>query len=160
MLECNRNHGLRNMNRLTLSSLAIATAAFAVTAPAHAKSNPPTTSCAGAWSTKLNGADSAPQNLALVAAGYPRRANHDDIGGLVVQILDISASGEVSNLAILCTERPGYFESYVAKTLKKWTFVPATEGGQPVAFSSLVITLEFDPNLLTGPTILSHPVAP
>lgn len=158
MLECSRNHGLRNMNRLKLPTLAIVLAAFAVIAAAHAKSNPPTSSCAGSWATKLNGADTPPQNLGLVAAGYPRRADHDDIGGLVVVSLDISASGEVANVAILCDEHPGYFEGYVAKTLRQWTFLPATAAGQPVAFSGLVITLEFDPNRPTGPAILSHPV--
>lgn len=150
------------MPHLTLPVLAVVAAitALAFAAPAHAKSNLPTTSCAGSWSTKLNGAGTPPQNLGLVAAGYPRRADHDDIGGLVVVSLDISTGGDVTNVAILCTERPGYFEAYVGKTLKKWTFLPATTGGQPMAFSGLVITLEFDPKLLTGPSIISHPVTP
>jgi TonB family protein len=146
--------------RLTKGALFLIGAVFWVSnAPAAEPAKPATSACSKSWSTKLNGFDQPPDLLSPDAYPYPRRAEWEKVGGKVVISIDVSSEGQVTNVTILCTEAPGYFEGYVEKVIPKWEFGPAQKAGQPIAFSGYVVTLEFDPKRLSA-ALRFHPVIP
>jgi len=74
----------------------------------------------------------APALEKFVDADYPAEAEQQALEGNVVLVLDIDASGHVTNASVSQSAGHGFDEAAVAAA-KQFTFKPATRGGKPIA---------------------------
>jgi TonB family protein len=77
--------------------------------------------------------ESTPAVLSVsVEPRYPAAALAERIGGVLVVLIKIDATGAVTHVVPLRGERRAFSKS-VVEAVKQWRFEPATEGGKPVA---------------------------
>jgi len=55
---------------------------------------------------------------------YPRRAMQGNVEGNVLAHAYVAKNGTVTDVQIVQTNRPGYFETEVIRALKQWKFTP------------------------------------
>jgi periplasmic protein TonB len=107
-----------------------ATQAATTNTPSSAVSNTATTSA-----TPIN----------TPAPDYPAAAMRQGAGGTVQVKLSIAANGSVSQLDIVKTSGNRALDRAALSALRRWTFQPATQNGQPVS-SEVVVPITFNPN--------------
>lgn len=79
-----------------------------------------------------------------VPPSYPRAARSLRLSGTVRVEAQVDASGTVTSVRILGTNRPGVgFEDAARKAVERWRFVPATRGSVPVP-GTAVFDVEFE----------------
>lgn len=88
--------------------------------------------------------DSRPVPRATTPIDVPAAARAKNLSGRVVLSLRIGADGAVKAVKVLEADPPGVFENVAVRTVRGWTFQPATYRGRPVeVWASLPI--EFQP---------------
>jgi TonB family protein len=69
----------------------------------------------------------------FVHPNYPKRALRRNVQGWVDVEFTVSASGEVSGIEIIATDRSGYFENAAKKAVAKWQFEPQIYNDEPIS---------------------------
>lgn len=82
---------------------------------------------------QLTDVDTPPRLRRYTSPQYPAKAKGQGITGNVVVRCVVSANGTVQDAQIMEATPAGYFENVSLKTVKTWTFSPATFKGEKVA---------------------------
>ena len=64
---------------------------------------------------------------------YPRRAQREGWQGSVLLRVRVLASGRPGDIAVQKSSGHEALDEAAAEAVKAWTFVPATQGGNPIA---------------------------
>ena len=75
---------------------------------------------------------------------YPAAAMRQGAGGTVQVKLSIASDGSVSQLDIVKTSGNRALDRAALSALRRWTFQPATQNGQPVS-SEVIVPITFNP---------------
>ncbi len=108
--------------------------------------NPPEIKISGNDSnifTLANKANAEARPLVRVNPKYPIGAARDGIEGWVVLAFDISAIGEVINIAIVDSQPKRTFDKAARQALKKWKYKAKSVDGKAVAQSNFTVQLDF-----------------
>lgn len=75
---------------------------------------------------------SQPTPIKTDAPNYPVEAARSRTEGFVEVEFTVGADGKVSNISVVRAQPARVFEREAVAAVRRWTFEPATEGGQPV----------------------------
>ncbi|MGH0031994.1 MAG: TonB family protein [Myxococcota bacterium] len=75
--------------------------------------------------------DQIPRPMGGARLDFPRRLKKKKVSGKVVLLVKLDETGRVLDARVDSSNLPD-FDGVVARQVKKWTFTPPTQGGQPV----------------------------
>lgn len=93
--------------------------------------------------------DAYPTPISLLKFEYPVRAARENLGGRVLVMLLLDATGTVDNVSVVTAEPPGYFEDAVRTVIAAARFLPARKDGRAVK-SRVLIHVNYDPDGAEG----------
>jgi protein TonB len=76
------------------------------------------------------------------APDYPRTSRIRGEEGRVTLLVQVDAGGQVLDLSVLGSSGHAALDDAAARTVRRWRFQPATQGGQPV-FSTVTVGITF-----------------
>ncbi|MGQ4661515.1 TonB family protein [Lysobacter sp. F6437] len=83
---------------------------------------------------------------------YPAAAIEQGIGGMVVLVVDVDASGRPTAIEVERSEPAGLFDQAAIDAAWQWTFQPEIRGGKPVA-GQVRVPIRFEPDAAPSPTV-------
>lgn len=81
----------------------------------------------------------------LTAPAYPRQAIEQKVGGKVVLLIDLDASGRPTHVEVAESQPPGVFDAATIETAYQWRFNPEVRDGKAVP-SRVLVPVTFEPD--------------
>ncbi len=107
-----------------------------IEAPPASPAPPPATASTSAGSLANDRASPIP--LATPAPRYPQEALRRDVDGTVRVRISVASDGSVTNTAIESSSGDRSLDRAALDAARRWSFQPATRGGQPIAADVVV----------------------